>query len=215
MREVLRRGGRVAAAGLWLAFPVVPLLAEDLYYGLCSHNPHPRAQGGPDPYEWEWVQWGLVLGPLVGYGFLAGATWGVADEPGGRWWRRWLAWRSAWVGLGPWLGLWTGWAALMVVLLAKRTLGAAGVVPVRWLALANPTLEPGWWLGWAAGAWVSLGWLLVARAALRRAGRAGRLGAAWGRGLGLALAFVGSLLGGYWAITMAWEGHYFDPTIVP
>ena len=216
MRAMLRRIGQVAAAGGWLAFPVVPLLAEDLYYSLFNAGLQPEALGGPDPYEWEREQWGLVLGPLFGYGFLAGATWGVADEPGGRWWRRWLAWRSTWVGLGPWFGLWTGWAALTAARLAERVLAAAGMdAPARWLATAAPGPEFGAWIGLATGAWVGLGWLLVARAALRRAARAGRLGAAWARGLGLGVAFVGSLMGGYWAITAAWGGHFFDPTIVP
>jgi hypothetical protein len=67
----------------------------------------------------------------------------------------------------------------------------------------------------AGQAGLSLGWLPVARAALRRASRAGRRRAAWRAGLGLAATFVGSLFGGYWAITTAWRDYFFDPTVVP
>ena len=71
-----------------------------------------------------------MLGPLVGYGFLAGATWGVADEPGGRWWQRWASRRAVWVGLGPWLGLWTSAAGFLVVVGVEQALERGG----GWLA---------------------------------------------------------------------------------
>ena len=32
------------------------------------------ARVGPDPRMWGWFIWVIMLGPLLGYGFLAGAT---------------------------------------------------------------------------------------------------------------------------------------------
>ena len=205
--------GRLVAAGGWLAFPVIPLLAEDLYYRLGNLNFAPQARSGPDPYDWGAAQWALMLGPLLGYGFLAGATWGVADEPGGRRWWRWAHRRAAWVGLGPWLGFWAGAAIGLALYGIDRALNAAGLGGWLPTVTLGPTVD--WWASLAAGAWVAFGWLLVARAALRRAARAGRRGSAWRNGLIGAAAFVGSLLGTYWAITAAGRGYYFDPTMVP
>ena len=31
----------------------------------------------------------------------------------------------------------------------------------------------------------------------------------------MAIGFVGSLIGSFWAITEAWRGYFFDPRIVP
>ena len=48
----------------------------------------------------------LMLGPLLGYGFLAGATVDLPDDvgPPRRGWRRLAARRSVWVAIGPWWG---------------------------------------------------------------------------------------------------------------
>ena len=59
------------------------------------------------------------------------------------------------------------------------------------------------------------GWLWPAWAALRRAARIGRLRRAFYCGLSIALAFIGSLFGGFWAATSLWRSYFFDPRIVP
>ena len=61
----------------------------------------------------------------------------------------------------------------------------------------------------------SYGWLWPAWAALRRAARIGRLRRAFYRGLSVALAFVGSLFGSFWAATSFWRSYFFDPRVVP
>ena len=62
---------------------------------------------------------------------------------------------------------------------------------------------------------LSYGWLWPAWAALRRAARIGRLRRAFYRGLSVALAFVGSLFGSFWAATSWWRSYFFDPRVVP
>ena len=209
---VMRFVGGVGAAALWLAFPVVPLLAEDAYYHLSSFEPISGSTGGPDPFEWDLARCALVVGPLLGYGFLAGVTWGVADGAVRRWWALWSR-RSVWVGLGPWLGLWS------MLAIGLATSG------VRWIVAAcgwgpDDPSAPLWSPGPRAAemavlagcAWVSLGWLPVAWAALRRARREGRLGPSWRWGLLVATVFLATLFGGYWGVVMTWRDHFFDPT---
>lgn len=212
-----RRIGKAVTAASWFVFPVVPLLAENLYDGLTNLNFQPNAPSGPDPHDWGASQWVILTAPLVGYGFLAGATWGIGDEAGGRWWRRWATRRSVWVGLGAWFGLWTLGLALATLWathwLAGATLGADRLT--RWEATLTPGPAVAGVLGWAMAAWLCLGWLPVAWAALRRARHVRRLGPAWRVGLGLGCGFAGSLFGGFWLITTAWRDYYFDPTIVP
>lgn len=89
----------------WLAFPMIPVLLEESDYQI-SVNLFGSSRAGPDPGDWEWSTWLLVLGPLVGYGFLAGATAEVPDDVTGpkRGLRRILARRGVWVSLGPWSG---------------------------------------------------------------------------------------------------------------
>lgn len=215
-RSILPPLARLAGAVAWLAFPVVPLVAADAYQRFCTDEFVPTSSFAPDPHVWDATRWAMVLGPLVGYGFLAGSTWGIADEPGPRrWWRAGLAWRSVWVGLGPWAVFLAG-AALYHGGMAARSV--VPLDPERWSGW-NPLPWAGPWLYWGlmvpAMVTLSIGWLPIAYASLRRARRAGRLGSAWSTGLGLAAAFVGSLFGGYRAITAAWRGYFFDPTIVP
>jgi hypothetical protein len=96
----------------WLVFPLVPVVLEDFYYQICNLNLFSTSSFGPDPREWGWFLWVLMLGPLVGYGFLAGATVDLPDDvgPPRRGWRRLAARRSVWVGIGPWWGflMWIG-----------------------------------------------------------------------------------------------------------
>jgi hypothetical protein len=211
----------------WLIFPLVPVVLEDAYYQICALNVDSRARFGPDPRDWGWGLWFMMLGPLLGYGFLAGATVDLPDavEPTSRWWRRLAARRSLWVAVGPW------WSSLLLF---------AGILAYGYLLSlfpvgqnpAPPAPEPGkgtWgepvmeWVSWALG-WVlvaifgvawSCGWLWPAWAALRRAARTGRMRRALYRGLSVAVAFVGSLFGSFWAATSFWRTYFFDSTVAP
>ncbi len=66
----------------WLLFPLVPVVLEDAYYGICNFEFFENVRFGPEPHDWDWTKWLLMLGPLVGYGFLAGATTHMPDEIG-------------------------------------------------------------------------------------------------------------------------------------
>src|SRR5436190_17271614 len=96
----------------WLLFPLVPVILEDLYYQICNSELFGSGRLGPDPHEWNWFLWMLMLGPLLGYSFLAGATLGLPDEPetSRGVLRRFLARRAVWVAIGPWCGFlfWSG-----------------------------------------------------------------------------------------------------------
>ncbi len=193
----------------WLAFPLVPVMLEDFYYQMC---------GGPDPTDWDWVTWLLVLGPLVGYGFLAGSTAEVGDDVSGprKGLRRLVARRAVWVAIGPWGGFLLLFVAFFVV----------GPLIDR-LPLPRGKDPFGTWRGtWAFAvlSWTYLaalvgvcayGWLWPAWAALRRAGRVGLGRRALSRGIVTAMAFVGSLFGSFWAIIASWRGYFFDPRVVP
>jgi len=62
---------------------------------------------------------------------------------------------------------------------------------------------------------LAYGWLWPAWAALRRAARIGRWRSDLFRGLIMALAFVGSLFGSFWAATACLRSYFFDPRLVP
>jgi hypothetical protein len=214
----------------WLIFPIVPVLLEDLYYQICNFEPFGVRQTGPDPHDWGWVMWVIVLGPLLGYGFLAGATLGLPNdlEPSRGVLRRFLRRRGVWVAVGPWTGLlfWVGVYfgtvfVLWVLEIASAPLNRL-VPPER-----RPDLRPPqWWYEtWAywALSWVltivplgilAYGWLWPAHAALRRASQIGVWGRALYRGVVAALMFVGSLFGSFWAITWAWRSYFFDPRVM-
>ena len=64
----------------WLIFPVVPVVLEDLYFRVSGLDFSSSHRIGPDPRVWGWLVWILMLGPLLGYGFLAGATIHVPDD---------------------------------------------------------------------------------------------------------------------------------------
>ncbi len=211
----------------WLVFPLVPVILQDGYYQICAVNLSSNARFGPDPRAWGWFSWVLMLGPLIGYAFLAGATVDLPDDvgPPRKGWRGLIARRSVWVAIGPW------WGSLVLFTLFL----GYGYLVNRFTALQNLTLpEPQslkgtWvesvlvWISWALG-WLLIatitvmwayGWLWPAWAALRRAARFGRLRRAFYSGLSIALAFVGSLFGGFWAATSWWRSYFFDPRIVP
>jgi hypothetical protein len=206
-------------------FPLVPVILEDVYYQICNLNFLSTANYGPDPLDWGWGLWVVMLGPLVGYGFLAGATVDLSDDLGAprRGWRGLLARRSVWVAVGPWCGF----IALGLLFLALRILGQAlGTLANLIPPLPHPDLPP-WWRGswfetvlnWVFTALLfatlAYGWLWPALAALRRAASTGRFKRALYRGLAVALAFVGSLFGSFWAATSWWRSHFFDSRLVP
>src|SRR5262249_54774505 len=132
------RGGTMTAEGggsLWkalggLIFPVVPALLATAGYKQLN-------LGGADPRVWDAGQGGILIGPLWGYGFLAGATVGLPDDPGRRGLQRLLARRALWVAVGPWAGFLAvvGWYLLM--------LGIGRAVPLArrlvFVPQANPT----------------------------------------------------------------------------
>jgi hypothetical protein len=201
----------------WLVFPLVPVMLADIYYQICT-NPFSTARFGPDPVDWDWNMWVVMMGPLIGYGFLAGATVDLPDEFGAprRGWRRLLTRRSVWVAAGPWCGF----IALGLLFLVLAIL--ANLIP----PLPIPGL-PQWWRGsWFETVvnWVftvlfvgilAYGWLWPAWAALRRAASIARFNRALYRGLAVALAFVGSLFGSFWAATSWWRSYFFDSRLVP
>src|SRR4051812_36944440 len=89
--------GRGAGAVAWLAFPLVPTCLGGFHHMLGTLTFFEGGRNGPDPYDWKAPTWAMLLGPLLGYGFLAGATWGIGDEPGrSPWWKPWRR-RAAWV----------------------------------------------------------------------------------------------------------------------
>jgi hypothetical protein len=201
----------------WLVFPLVPVILEDFYYQICNLSFESASRMGPDPRAWGWVTWIIMLGPLLGYGFLAGATVDLPDDlgPSSRGLRRLLARRTVWVAIGPWCGF----LFLAAVFFGYSLLGLGNLiidlhVPESWRGSWAETVF--WWaLGLLLGGILSCGWLWPARAALRRAARIGRLRGTLYRGLLMAMGFVGSLFGSFWAATSIWRSYFFDPRVVP
>ena len=115
----------------WLIFPLVPVVLADTYFQTVNF-------GNVDPHDWGWLNWVLLLGPLVGYGFLAGATLDLPNEsdPTRRRWRRLLARRGMWVAVGPWVGfiLWAGVYFGLAFL--------DNLIPANWHQDWRPA---GWW----------------------------------------------------------------------
>jgi hypothetical protein len=204
------RGGLWEMAG-WLAFPVVPALLATTYSAV------PVGAGRDDPRLWEGWDWPLRLGPLYGFGFLAGATLGLPDDPSRRGLWSWPSRRAAWVAIGPWVGL-LFWAGVYYGLVAAAWVRDA-LLPASWVegwplpTIRNPWVDQA--LLWTILGTLSHGWLAVAWPALRRARRLRRLGRAIGRGLLAVTAFVGSLVGGFWAVTAAWRDYFFDARLAP
>lgn len=189
----------------WLLFPLVPALLGTAYHRTLNF-------GAADPRDWDGWAWTLQLGPLIGYGFLAGAL-SMLPERGLRdgnrlrllLGRRWVA-----VAVAPWAGF-LFWAALYHAdQFVQRSTGQAPssfLDGPDWLdravvyGLLVPTL--------------AYGWAFVFVATLVRAYRAGLLGRVCRRAVVSAVGFVGSLFGGFWAATSIWRSYFFDPTIVP
>jgi hypothetical protein len=206
----------IALAAAWLVFPLIPVFLEDLYYQICNLADSPRL--GPDPHEWDWRLWVIMVGPLAGFSFLAGATQDLPDDPQSsrRGLRRLFARRAVWVAVGPWVGL----LFLLGCYFAFTTLES--LIPTRQSpSSAVPASETwaGTILGWgfvaAVGGILPYGWLWPAWAAMRRAARVRRARRALDRGLVAAVAFLGSLFGGFWAITSVFRSYFFDSRVVP
>jgi len=204
----------------WLVLPLVPAVLGDTYHRTLNITFGHR--GGPDPRDWAWPTWLLLMGPLVGYGFLAGATAGLPDGPGRPGVRGWLSGRSFAVGVGPWAGF-LAWSALVLAAwLAVTALAWAHPASREW---SGPDWGDWWrtWPGWLLGrvlmigvfASAAYGWLVVGYFVLRRAGRLGSLGRSIRRGLAVAIGFVGSLIGSFWTITEVWRAYFFDPRTLP
>ena len=189
----------MAALG-WMLVPVVPVVLENFHNGLLVYfDALPR-----DPYDWDWPMWLMQLGPLVGFGFLAGATLYLPDPEPVRWGPRgWLARRSVWVTSGPWVGglvcLALGWAYQAIGFPFAPELDS-------WKARILSVM---------ASVLIAYGWLWPAVAAVRRAKRQGRAWENVKRGLTVSAGFVGSLFGSFWAITEGFRGFFFDPRVAP
>lgn len=202
------RDGTFRSALAWLVFPVVPVVLERAYHELVLLGGNGR--GVPDPRDWGWSTWILQLGPLTGFAFLAGATC-MIDDPRGerRGLTRWLTRRAVWVAIGPWIGLLL-LAGLLITLQSFE----------RWLPpvpefLRNPSWLTQWVVSMALLGFLGYAWLVFAAAAVRRAHRVGRAWRAFRRGLVFTLTFLGSLFGGFWALTEAWRDYFFDSRVIP
>ena len=90
-----RAGSGIWSALGWLVFPAVPVVLAISCHRALNHH---------DPRLWGPSEWAVVLGPLLGFGFLAGATADLPDEPGRRGLRRLVGRRALWVAVGPWAG---------------------------------------------------------------------------------------------------------------
>jgi hypothetical protein len=203
----------------WILFPLIPVVLEDIYYSISNLNFIAAASAGPDPYDWSWLIWVIMLGPLVGYGFLAGATVRVPDEPAQprRWFRSLLARRAVWVAMGPW------WGALVCIGLfiglsyVERLLPAVpgGNAPLSkpWEGTWTLTILSWFFGSLVVGIW-AFSWLWPAWAALRRAARRGEWKRSLIHGVMMAGAFVGSLFGSFWAATAMWRSYFFDSRVV-
>jgi hypothetical protein len=159
-----------------------------------------------------------MLGPLAGYAFLAGATLDAPDPDSAarRGPRGWVHKRSAWVAVGPWAGF-LACAGLFRIISTFDlwnlfpSAGSADVaqpwhtfrLALRWIIIALLITA------------LAYSWLVLAVAAVRRAKRFGRAWRSLRRGLAVAVTFLGSLFGGFWAITESFRGFFFDPTIAP
>lgn len=213
-----RRGKLLSEAVTWLLVTMLPVALAIGYneVAFLLHN----GELPPDPRDWNWVAWVLQLGPLLGFGFLAGATLRVADpafERGGP--RRWVRKRAFWVTIGPWLGF----AIIAAVFLCVSVVSNLFLSPSTTMTESTPattapsrgreTLQSIGSVGFAA--FFGYLWLIPAVAAIRRAQRVGLGWDSFKRGVLVAGAFVASLFGSFWAATEAWRGFFFDTRIFP
>jgi hypothetical protein len=204
----------------WLIFPLVPVVLEDVYYQVSSFNFDGARRVGPDPRVWGWLVWLIMLGPLLGYGFLAGATMSLPDEDLAprRGLRRVLGRRTVWVAIGPWWGAVVCFGLFFGLLYLERLFPGL----FNWVPQIRQSWQSTWayWIiSWAlsillVAIW-AYSWLWPARAAMRRAARIGEWKHSLVRGIVIAGTFVGSLFGSFWAATTIWRSYFFDPRIVP
>ena len=133
----------VGSALAWFVFPMVPALLGSSYHQ--ELNQSIGKSHGPDPRDWDWVNWLVLTGPLLGYGFLAGATIDLPDDPARRGIRGWLSRRSIWVGVGPWIGF-LAWLGIdQACRVFQWTI--PNVREWRWLFV--PQVWQGNWFAWA------------------------------------------------------------------
>src|SRR3954452_18661828 len=137
-------GRGIGMAMAWMLFPLVPAVLGNTYQRTFNELLGPES---PDPRRWEWQSWALLAGPLLGYGFLAGATLDLPDDPGRRGRRRWLGRRSLWVAVGPWAGflviaglfyLYVGWTRTFPDA-ARRVANTTSAWQARWPYLEQVT----------------------------------------------------------------------------
>ena len=195
----------------WFAFPLVPTLLGTACYQFSNGDL-------TDPRDWgslPWTWWVTITGPLVAYGFLAGATLDLPDEPGRRWPMSWFSRRSTWVAIGPWVGFVPFYTIFMMIFLVQWAYPPSSAWTLPKLPAGWDQTWAFWLLGWAIAGTFWYGWIFVVGAALWRAKRLDRLGRSLTRGLAMAVGFVGSLFGSFWAITEAWRAYFFDTRIVP
>jgi hypothetical protein len=186
-------------ATLWagLRWAVLPLTAGVL----ATTAFHAMNFSEDDPYHWDAVKSWIVLGPLVGFGFLAGATSCLPEAEGRTGLRRICARRAVWVGLGPWSGFlfWMG-----AGLVSETFFKATGRHPLEnWGRSELVVLFVLWTMAY--------GWVVIAALAVLRARRAGCVARSLKRGMAIAVGFVGSLLGAFWAAISLWRTYFFDP----
>jgi hypothetical protein len=193
----------------WLMFPLVPTCLGMTYYQ--TLNRLPNLFQTSDPRGWDRLDWILQLGPLLGFGFLAGAT-SILPEtalPNRGRFRRWFAQRWLIVSVAPWSGFLT-WAFIVESAeLSRRFDGPtiSNLAKPEWLRVV---FGYGFVIPTLAYAWVIAGITIT-----RRAMREGLLRRSLIRGLITSVAFVGSLFGSFWAATSAWRSYFFDPTVAP
>ena len=164
----------ILMASAWLLFPMLPVLFEETYFGLFNLNLLGTSSAGPEPRDWGWGTWLMMLGPLLGYGFLAGSTAEVPDDVTGpkQGLRRVVARRAVWVAIGPW------WGFLFVLAVFLGVASVSSCLPQQ-----QPGRDPleSWKDTWVVAivSWlwtaifvgiVAYGWLWPAWAAIRRAG---------------------------------------------
>ncbi len=187
-------GGKLLGEALgWLLVTMLPVALAMGYNETASllHN----GDLPPDPRDWNWAGWVVQLGPLLGFGFLAGATLRVPDpvfERRGP--RRWVRKRAFWVAVGPWLGLVIGAAVFLCLRLAAwlfEPTVTTDTAPVVVEHGSTASALPAWLretlqyvASVAAVAFFGYLWLIPAVAAVRRAKRIG-LGLGFVQGAGL------------------------------